>query len=675
MVLSNATCTVYVAGTSTAATLYSDNGITPLANPFLSSSTGQVAFYAANGLYDLVVSKIGYLTVTISAIELDDLLAPSGSNSVGYLPAGTGAVATTVQTKLRESVSVKDFGAVGDGVTDDTSAIQTAITSNPGRTIFFPSGKYLITSTITIASPATVLEGELSGLEYVTAGSGGAVIVCNTATDAVYFNNTAAPTGALQGCGMKNLSIARTVHVATGSGLKLRDTANFSAENIGVSEFFICIDMVDAQSSTFRNVRLYTGNAFTGATNSTMVSITGLYPLVDPSGAGWINSFDQFIITSNRISDHGFWVRSNDDLRIANTYIGRMKNNGALIELQDATAPLYSINFEQVYIDGVTIDGTQTPIGIWVKDNGVSPSGSTPAIFDMKLTGCTFGQLTNALYIDQPSVAAITVENCEFHNTEQTAVYIGVTTGAYVFSGCSFYKVGYSFTATTYSAIKCDGSNSTTISGCSFNNLYDTTRAIAFVGTQYNIVIANNSFVGVGTFAFTPLYTTGATIARLVYGNNNSNGTDLGIFGLRVANQNNTDGNALDWYEEGTWTPALAFGGGSTGMTYSTRTGRYTRIGNRVFTEAYFQLSAKGSSTGVATITGMPFASDTAVSQAFAIRPGNMAATIGDTYLVAAFSNSTTIQIDRMSGGSPTQLADTDFTATSYVAISANYKV
>lgn len=128
MVLSNATCTVYVAGTSTAATLYSDNGITPLVNPFLSSSTGQVAFYAANGLYDLVVSKIGYLTVTISAIELDDLLAPSGSNSVGYLPAGTGAVATTVQTKLRESVSVKDFGAMGDGTTDDTAAFVAACT-------------------------------------------------------------------------------------------------------------------------------------------------------------------------------------------------------------------------------------------------------------------------------------------------------------------------------------------------------------------------------------------------------------------------------------------------------------------------------------------------------------------------------------------------------------------
>jgi hypothetical protein len=47
--------------------------------------------------------------------------AETSSNLVSYTPAGTGAVLTTVQAKLRESVSVKDFGAVGDGVTDDSS--------------------------------------------------------------------------------------------------------------------------------------------------------------------------------------------------------------------------------------------------------------------------------------------------------------------------------------------------------------------------------------------------------------------------------------------------------------------------------------------------------------------------------------------------------------------------
>ena len=75
------------------------------------------------------------------------LAASSGASLVGYLPAGTGAAATTVQTKLRESVSVKDFGAVGDGVSDDTSACQAAVNAviaAGGGTVYFPTGTYLL---------------------------------------------------------------------------------------------------------------------------------------------------------------------------------------------------------------------------------------------------------------------------------------------------------------------------------------------------------------------------------------------------------------------------------------------------------------------------------------------------------------------------------------------------
>lgn len=69
------------------------------------------------------------------------------ASQVVYNPAGTGAVATTVQAKLRESVSVKDFGAVGDGVTNDAAAIQLAVNAaTANQTVYFPPGTYAVGS-------------------------------------------------------------------------------------------------------------------------------------------------------------------------------------------------------------------------------------------------------------------------------------------------------------------------------------------------------------------------------------------------------------------------------------------------------------------------------------------------------------------------------------------------
>lgn len=69
----------------------------------------------------------------------------TNANVVTYEPAGTGAVTTTVQAKLRETVSVKDFGAVGDGVANDAPAVQTAVNSG-AKNIYFPEGTYLFNS-------------------------------------------------------------------------------------------------------------------------------------------------------------------------------------------------------------------------------------------------------------------------------------------------------------------------------------------------------------------------------------------------------------------------------------------------------------------------------------------------------------------------------------------------
>ena len=68
------------------------------------------------------------------------------------------------------------------------------------------------------------------------------------------------------------------------------------------------------------------------------------------------------------------------------------------------------------------------------------------------------------------------------------------------------------------------------------------------------------------------------------------------------------DGNTLDDYEEGTWTPDLRFGGNNISLTYDAgRGGRYTKIGRIVTVSFYLKLTNKGSSTGNATIDTLPF--------------------------------------------------------------------
>jgi hypothetical protein len=96
-----------------------------------------------------------------------DLAASSGASLVGFLQAGTSAVPRTAQAKLRETVSVKDFGAVGDGVADDTAALQAAIDAASGKTLFINAGTYVtrqlnLVSDLTIAfDPSAVLQASV----------------------------------------------------------------------------------------------------------------------------------------------------------------------------------------------------------------------------------------------------------------------------------------------------------------------------------------------------------------------------------------------------------------------------------------------------------------------------------------------------------------------------------
>lgn len=89
----------------------------------------------------------------------------SNAAGVEYDPPFTGALTTgyTVQDKLAQTVSVKDFGAVGDGVADDTAAIQAAVNAVQtagGGTVLFPEGTYNISSEITCTVAGVTFQGQ-----------------------------------------------------------------------------------------------------------------------------------------------------------------------------------------------------------------------------------------------------------------------------------------------------------------------------------------------------------------------------------------------------------------------------------------------------------------------------------------------------------------------------------
>lgn len=140
------------------------------------------------------------------------------STKLSFTQNGTGAIAQTVQDKLEEYISVKDYGAVGDGVTNDTAAIQAALTYASGKQIgiYVPGGRYLVTSPLTMnvtGFTSNAIWGD---------GNGVSVIMLNTGGNGININYTGnwwlfdAPPGTTA-CAFRDLTLTTTNQFVVGS--------------------------------------------------------------------------------------------------------------------------------------------------------------------------------------------------------------------------------------------------------------------------------------------------------------------------------------------------------------------------------------------------------------------------------------------------------------------------
>jgi len=508
----------YVNLTTNSATTWQDlNQSTANTNPITLDARGECLLWLDPAVvYSLVLKTNSGATVwTVDNVSgavpgsFYAVLAGSGGSAlVGFLQAGTGAEVRTVQSKLRDVVSVKDYGAVGDGSTDDTAAIQAAIdyaATLRNVEVFFPhhdAGDYYKTTAPLTITNAVSLRGETSATTILSTGLTSAQYV-------VDYNCLAADV--IEQISISHLTLRTNNSVA--SALRLKNASYVTVKDVRVYNVLhgVMLEGTRCFSNAFEQLNSYgvTGNTvrfaagFTGGGHFTFNGST----FTGDTG---------FVLPSTAASDSLAFVGCNFEQCVANSlYIGGSAR-------------------------GVSVLGCRTE-GCNGDDFQINP-GAGESVEGITITGTSFTTDSGA---SRPIVlggAGGTVRG--FSITGNQVEYAGL--------GTSFVYLN---------------------------------------GEGESGLVTGNYFAQTNT---TPINVQRAGV--IVFGNENSSGKCAEYWGT------------ADWgVAQGSWTPIDASGAG---LTFSSATGRYTKIGRTVFWQAHVVYPATASGAG-GVIGGLPYSVNT----------------------------------------------------------------
>ena len=527
-------------------------------------------------------------------ISFADITGTLGSDRVTFLQAGTSAVTRTAQAKMRDTVSVKDFGAVGDGVADDTAAFNAAIVAS--KAIYVPAGTYII-DVVNLAAntfifgdgAATILKqkstfiGGSTGSLYANSGSAGATLDNITIRDLrIEGTNIVAPTFSefkhlISLHGVRNALVENVDFIGfQGDGLYFgsgvvagdeRHNTNVTVKNC----FFDGINKENRNGLSIidANGALIEGNYFTRCSKSTMPGAIDIEPDTNAFHViqdikvvnnkfydigGNLAAVGIFIPTTLTIPPRGFLIEGN--------YVDTCSGSGVVVAVK--------------YTAGIT--DTTPNMAIKVVNNTF-----TNCLRPFEITYAKEVNVSNNSFIStsQPALISFSVatENVlDFTLSNNLFAFCGSTGGI----GLSIHKC---------SRVMIDGN---TFYDCG-TGVAGAANAISFVtGVSSFIAITNNTFVSPTTKTLVAIQTEGShtlTPATNTYMNNN-----VGTLPVVFASQYND-------FLETAYNPVVTGSGAAGSGTYTIQYGRWRRIGKIVFVRVKLAVDAGHTGTGMIQIS------------------------------------------------------------------------
>jgi hypothetical protein len=373
----------YAAGTTTPQTTYtSASGATAHTNPIILDSAGRVAtgeiWVTAGQNYKFVLKT----STEVTLATWDNITGIGGTGIatnaefVTYDPPFTNAVATNVEAKLAQTVSVKDFGAVGNGVVDDTVAIQAAIDAIAalgGGYIYFTTGTYKVTESIILKNGCGLVSDNSAEIyaPAVNFNNTDLSITNRYGTNAVVINASGLTTASytpISNVSIKNLKI--TSEVTDGRvvrAIAARNVVNLKISGCEISGFpvgcGICLATISGASFINNNyVHDFTSNAVW----TSLPQITAIE--VDNDVINSIATVD-LDITGNNIRNItvgatiiASWGYQTDGINVARTTASRVritnnniKNVGEGIDYFAINGVIANNTISDVYIFGIKL--------------------------------------------------------------------------------------------------------------------------------------------------------------------------------------------------------------------------------------------------------------------------------------------------------------------------------